>query len=85
MSQPTFLGGGSTPNRTDTKWTILQRILGAIVGGFANKGNQYRGDGDPEGVVTGSATPPDTYWDETNKILYVKDSGTNTNTGWQAH
>lgn len=38
------------------------------------------GEGSPEGVVYGSV--PDKYWDTLNDILYVKDSGTNTNTGW---
>jgi len=36
--------------------------------------------GDPEAVVTGN--PGDTYWDTTANILYIKETGTNTNTGW---
>lgn len=31
MAEPTFLTDGHTPNRNDTKWTILQKILGAEI------------------------------------------------------
>lgn len=37
------------------------------------------GDGSPEAVVT--AGPGALYWDSTNKILYVKETGV-SNTGW---
>lgn len=37
------------------------------------------GSGSPEGVVTRG--PGATYWDYTNQVLYIKDSG-NGNTGW---
>lgn len=37
------------------------------------------GSGSPEGVVT--ANPGEHYWDSTNKIWYVKDTGTGS-TGW---
>ena len=33
MASPTFLGDGHTPRRSDTKWTILQKILGAEIDG----------------------------------------------------
>lgn len=36
--------------------------------------------GSPEGVI--NASPPSLAWDSTNKILYIKDTGVNTNTGW---
>lgn len=38
------------------------------------------GSGSPEGVVIGS--PPDSYWDRTNNVLYIKDTGSVTKTGW---
>jgi hypothetical protein len=38
------------------------------------------GSGSPEGVIT--ADPGVTYWDATNKVWYVKDTGTGS-TGWQ--
>ncbi len=87
MSCPTFIEGAPTPNRADTKWAILQKILCSTNNGgtSTSKANQYRGIDSPEGVVTGNATPPDTYWDELNLVLYIKNSGQGTNTGWQAH
>jgi hypothetical protein len=39
------------------------------------------GLGTPEGAVIGN--PGWRYWDRQNKIDYVKDSGTGTNTGWR--
>lgn len=33
MAEPTFLTDGHTPNRNDTKWTILQKILGSEIDG----------------------------------------------------
>lgn len=38
------------------------------------------GNGNPEGVVPASAGT--TYWDATNKIMYVKDTGAGS-TGWR--
>ena len=31
MSRPSFFTEGSTPNRNDPKWKILQKILGATI------------------------------------------------------
>jgi hypothetical protein len=44
-------------------------------------GSGLAGAGSPEGVVIGN--PGWTYWDTTNQVLYVKNTGTGTNTGWQ--
>ena len=33
MANPIFLGDGHTPRRSDTKWTILQKILGVEIDG----------------------------------------------------
>ena len=44
-------------------------------------GSGLSGAGSPEGVVIGN--PGWTYWDTTNLVLYVKNTGTGTNTGWQ--
>jgi hypothetical protein len=38
MASPTFLGDGSTPRHSDTKWTILQKILGIEVDGGGSGG-----------------------------------------------
>lgn len=38
MASPTFLSDGSTPRRTDAKWVILQKILGAEVDGLSGAG-----------------------------------------------
>lgn len=42
MPSPSFLGDGHTPRRSDTKWVILQKILGAEIdgGGGSGAGNQ---------------------------------------------
>jgi len=79
MAAPNFLGGGSTPNRNDTKWFILQRILGKLDDGV---GGGLSGTGSPEGATLGNVGQ--TYWDYTNNIFYVKDTGNGTNTGWFA-
>lgn len=42
--------------------------------------NGLGGSGSPEGVVT--SVVYQTYWDVTNKVLYIKDSGSG-NTGWR--
>lgn len=51
--------------------------------GFGGGGNtsSSAGSGSPEGVVTRS--PGATYWDVTNQVFYVKDTGTG-DTGWVA-
>jgi hypothetical protein len=77
MAAPNFLGTGSTPNRNDTKWFILQRILGKLTDGV---GGGLSGSGSPEGSVAGNVGQ--TYWDYTNKILWTKDSGAGTVNGW---
>jgi len=78
MSQPTFFPEGSTPRASDTRWRILQKILGATLdGGGVGGGGTTVGAGAP-GAGVGSSG--DTYWDETNKIFYVKDAD-----GWNIH
>ena len=42
--------------------------------------DRLSGSGSPEGVVVGNVGQ--TYWDYTNKILWTKDTGDGTNTGW---
>lgn len=82
MAEPNFFAEGNEPRRTDTHWKIEQKILGAIrdnggVGGGGSGG--LSGAGSPEGVVTADAGT--TYWDATNEIFWVKDTGSG-NTGW---
>lgn len=38
MATPSFLTDGHTPNRNDTKWTILQKILGSEIDGGGGGG-----------------------------------------------
>lgn len=83
MSEPSFLGG-NTPRRTDTRWVIDQKILGAIRDDISNSGNasdaHFSGSGSPEGVVTAGVGA--LYYDTANGMTYYKMTGTG-NTGWQ--
>ncbi|HEX2878862.1 MAG TPA: hypothetical protein VHO25_04930, partial [Polyangiaceae bacterium] len=60
---------------TTTGWVEFEGSGGGG-GGATAPGS---GSGSPEGVET--APPGTPYWDATNKIWYVKDTGTG-NTGW---
>ena len=54
---PDFFGEGNTPRVKDTRWRILQKILGATIsGGGGSGGGQYWEDTGP----TPSGDPPDT-------------------------
>lgn len=80
--EPYFFSEGSTPRRTDTKWKILQKILGAIRNNFVVSTGNSSGIGSPEGVVTANVSS--IYFDITdpnNPIQYVKSTGSG-NTGW---
>lgn len=80
MASPVFFAHGSTPNVSDSKWMILQRILGAITDGGGSSGTGgLSGTGSPEGVVT--ASPGTTYWDTVAETLWVKNTGTGSS-GW---
>lgn len=57
-------------------YLMVQAIRGISSGGG---GGGESGSGSPEGVVT--ANPGTTYWDATNDIFWVKDTGVG-NTGW---
>lgn len=61
-----------TGNGTADGWT-------ADGSGGGGTGGTYSGSGTPEGSQTGD--PGNLYWDATNNVLYVKDTGTG-NTGW---
>lgn len=80
MPSPTFLSDGHTPRRTDTLWTIEQKILGALEDGAGGGGGTgLSGSGSPEGVVT--ADPGTTYLDTSDNGFWAKNSGSG-NTGW---
>lgn len=49
---PDFFTDGNTPNRTDTKWRIQQKILGAVIAGGGSTFNNLSGTGSPVGVET---------------------------------
>lgn len=83
MASPTFFSRGHTPTRTDTKWFIEQRILGAINdgggGGGGGGGAGLYGVVDPNGSET--ADPGTTYVNTANHTFWVKESGSG-NLGW---
>lgn len=85
MAAPTFFARGNTPTLTDSRWFILQRILGATIdgGGGGGSGTGQAGivgtDPDPNGIYT--ATPGTDYTDILLKTRWVKETGTG-NTGW---
>ena len=62
----------------------LQYVIDQIALAFTDlRGLVYVGSGSPNGVVT--ASPPALYLNRSGgagTTLYVKESGTNTNTGW---
>jgi hypothetical protein len=59
MASPTFFGEGHTPRVTDTRWRILQKILGATIdnggGSTTTFGGAYWEDAGP----LPSGPPPD--------------------------
>lgn len=52
---PSFFSDGNTPAIRDTKWRILQKILGALTGSGGGGG----GLGNQEIFPAGTATPDD--------------------------
>lgn len=70
---------GTTALATDSELRSLQKIVELLNNG-AGGGGGLSGSGSPEGVET--ANPGTTYWDATNDVFYVKDTGTG-NTGWR--
>ena len=69
MPSPEFLGGGTTPRKTDTLWTIEQRILGKLNDGGIGT---LSGSGAPD-VSLGS--DGDVYVDLDTGDLYIKTGG----------
>lgn len=79
---PRFPAGSQLANWQDVLNLIQQYIINNnIVSG----GNILRGAGSPEAAVVGNTNPPTMYWDETNLVLYIKQTDDGLNTGWQAH
>jgi hypothetical protein len=68
MATPTFLAGGNTPNRNDTKWFIQQRILGAL-----KDGSNLSGAGVPDNSLGNNG---DVYVNTINGDIYTKSGGT---------
>ena len=83
MASPTFLANGNTPTLTDSRWFILQRILGATVdgggGGGGGSTEVFFGSGDPNGVQT--ATRPAIFY-SADGALWTKTNAGSNNTGW---
>lgn len=75
---------GTAALATDSEQRSLVKIVDLLNsggGGGGGTGATYSGSGSPEGSQTGS--PGNTYWDATNNVFYVKDTGSGTNTGWR--
>jgi len=73
MPSPTFLGDGHTPRRSDTKWVILQKILGSEIDGGGSGGSgtiQVFMDRDPNDP------------DDTTKAALSYNSSTGVLTQW---
>ena len=69
MASPTFFPEGSTPEYVDTRWRILQKILGATVDGGGGGGG-----GGTQQVFFG-ASPPAAPTDPTKAALFYPTSG----------
>lgn len=79
MANPTFFGDGSTPRVTDTRWTILQKILGATIDGGSGSGGAYtHGNVDPNGVEAGAIGAR--YRNDVSGVFWTNTDGTIT--GW---
>lgn len=68
MASPAFFPEGSTPRVTDTRWRVLQKILGATVDGGGGGG----GGGDQ---VYFGASPPAAPADPAKAALFYPTSG----------
>ena len=72
MASPSFFTRGHTPTVSDTRWFILQRILGATIDGGGGGGGgllNMSGVGSPVGAVVPNGiniwyrdTATDNYW-----------------------
>lgn len=67
MASPTFLGDGSTPRRSDPRWVVLQKILGATVDGG--------GGGGGSGQILSGAAPPAAPDDPSQAAIFYPDGG----------
>lgn len=84
---PGYFPEGDEPRSQDNEMRSLQKINNLLYTGgggggstLAAGGFNYSGAGSPEGVQSGS--PNETYWDTTDQRIWVKQTGTATNTGW---
>ncbi len=82
MSAVVF-GSGTVPQRADTRWNLLVKMVLATTGGGGGGGGTggagIVGTGSPEGAVT--ASPGTTYLNNSDGGLWMKRTGTG-NTGW---
>lgn len=75
MSSPTFFTDGSTPRANASRWTVLQKILGATLdsgggGGGGGGGSVLTGVGAPSGAP---AVSPAIYLATDTDALYAWD------------
>jgi hypothetical protein len=69
-----------TASLSEQELDAIIAYLSCQIASGGGGGGGLAGHGSPEGVV--SASPGQTYWDQDNDTLWVKDSGSGTNTGW---
>lgn len=72
MAETTYV-----PDPRGGNLTVASREFDCTCGG---SGGNFIGTGSPEGVVT--ADPGDLYSDESTNSIWIKETGTGTNTGW---
>lgn len=68
MASPTFFGDGHTPRRSDAKWVVLQKILGAEIDGGGGSGSGAQ-------EVYQGASPPAAPDDPTKPAVFYPNGG----------
>lgn len=75
-------GGTLKPNNvaytTAGRW--IRNVNSADFAGGGGSTGTYVGSGSPEGATV--ASPGNTYWDTAGQALWLKNTGSSTNTGW---
>lgn len=76
------LGNNGDMYVTESTGDVYRKVAGSwnIISQGVAGGSGMVGDVDPQGVA--SATPGTTYWDKTNKRLWLKSTGTGV-VGWE--
>jgi hypothetical protein len=78
-NNPFYSVSTDRPNASG-RWIITVSSADFGGGGGGGGGDNFFGNGSPEGVIAGSRG--NTYWDIAGQSLWIKNSGTGTDTGW---